>query len=243
MKKKRPDWEINHGKHVHEFLMYDLIKYVAEIDLTKSNIPYDKIKTINKIDVSYNKDNRYIQIEYVDKNDEEQVLSWNIPALYLNDKEITCVDHVTYSPNSNQLYKMNIRLVDGTQKTVYVPVLTSAGVGQDEKAVGRIHFIKDDPNVVTRTTFFNIDGTQEPHTFYNATVNDNTHIRMPVSSTYTILNNVFDDVVFRYSDGTTTTIDALSVIVNKLYNNRTDGNVVNLFRYFYDKFKNEENNG
>lgn len=242
MKKKRADWEINHGKHVHEFLLYDLVKYVAEIDLTKSNIPYDKIKTINKINVSYNKDNRFIEIEYVDKKNKEQVLTWNVPALYLNDKEITYINHVTYTPDSNQLYEMHIRLVDGSTKDVYVPVMLSEtpGSGLEPNGIGSIRFFEDNPSVMTRADFKYLNGSHNTRYFYNTLIDDSGATSHPVSSKLTVRDSVLKDITYTNSDGSTTSFELFSEIFNTLYNNRGEPMLEELFRYYYDKFKAED---
>lgn len=242
MKKKRADWEINHGKHVHEFLLYDLVKYVAEIDLTKSNIPYDKIKTINKINVSYNKDNRFIEIEYVDKKNKEQVLTWNVPALYLNDKEITYINHVTYTPDSNQLYEMHIRLVDGSTKDVYVPVMLSEtpGSGLAPDGIGSIRFFEDNPYVMTRADFKYLNGSHNTRYFYNALVDDNGRHNFPMSSEFQIKDGTIKNIIFKYAGGTSSEIDFYAVVFNALYNNRGEPMLEELFRYYYDKFKAED---
>lgn len=75
MKPTRLNWDTNHGKFIHEYLFYDAVKYVVEYDLGKSGIGYDRLKTIDKVDVDFHKDRKEMIVHYtIEDPDDSQKL-------------------------------------------------------------------------------------------------------------------------------------------------------------------------
>ena len=69
---KKIDWERNHGKILHEYLLYDFLRMTPESDLAGLGVDPNNIKSIDKIFWQSGK----VTIEYTDNNDRKKTQIW-----------------------------------------------------------------------------------------------------------------------------------------------------------------------